>query len=404
MTKKPKLYTQGPAAGAKAPILIAHFEGAMDAGSAGSLAVVQLLRSLAPERVATFDTDMLIDYRSHRPVMEVDEWVTSDVTEPEIALDLLHDDAGTPILMLHGPEPDSRWKAFGNAVQDIVEKAGVEVVFSFHGLPAALPHTRPSSVHIQSTDRDLVPKQPLMGGQARFPAPLTSYLQFKMQKEGVTGVTLLATVPYYLSDVTFPKASSALLRRLSDLAGLQLPIGDLERGADEDASQVGRLLEINPDLKRTVSNLEQHFDSISAAAAEGIQLDAGQRSDADTVEDEIADALLDWDSMAEFEASGFPEAEQVEGGEVDSMGDALGDVIESYLKSRSKQKPAGRPSVPGNGYEVGASKPGPDESEEAPKRPRPRHRAPSPWEVARQAIEEAIDEGDGSGEQSTSEQ
>ena len=71
------LYTKGPAAGSKAPILIAHFEGAMDAGSAGTLAVVQLLTSLSPERVATFDTDLLIDYRSHRPVMEVDEWVTT---------------------------------------------------------------------------------------------------------------------------------------------------------------------------------------------------------------------------------------------------------------------------------------------------------------------------------------
>ena len=132
------LYTKGPAAGSKAPILIAHFEGAMDAGSAGTLAVVQLLTSLSPERVATFDTDLLIDYRSHRPVMEVDEWVTTEVTEPEIALDLVHDDAGTPILLLHGPEPDARWKLFRDAVGRLAEEAGVEAVFSFHGLPAAV--------------------------------------------------------------------------------------------------------------------------------------------------------------------------------------------------------------------------------------------------------------------------
>lgn len=122
MARIEDLYTKGPAAGSKAPILIAHFEGAMDAGSAGTLAVVQLLTSLSPERVATFDTDLLIDYRSHRPVMEVDEWVTTDMSEPEIALDLVHDDAGTPILLLHGPEPDARWKSFRDAVGTLAEE------------------------------------------------------------------------------------------------------------------------------------------------------------------------------------------------------------------------------------------------------------------------------------------
>ena len=334
MVDADSLYTQGPAAGSRAPILIAHFDGAMDAGSAGGLAVVQLLRSLTPQRVATFDTDLLLDYRSHRPVMEVDEWVTTDISEPEIALDLLHDDAGSPILLLHGPEPDARWNAFRDAVAHLADEAGVEIMFSFHGLPAAVPHTRPSTVHLQSTDRDLVPQQPLMGGQARFPAPFTSFLQFHLHKSGVSGLTLLSTVPYYLSDSTFPRASSALLRRLGDIASLKLPIGDLERGADEDESQVDNLLDSNPELQQTVRNLERHFDAISGgAAAEGAEVGEGSDGDAS-----LSGVLPDWNSAEGEDQSDFPEAELVEGRETESMADAIGAVIESYLRARSKQK------------------------------------------------------------------
>ena len=57
--KATDLYADGPAAGAKAKILLIHFDGAIDAGAAGRMAIGQLLRSLHNERVATFDADTL---------------------------------------------------------------------------------------------------------------------------------------------------------------------------------------------------------------------------------------------------------------------------------------------------------------------------------------------------------
>ena len=91
--KATDLYADGPAAGAKAKILLIHFDGAIDAGAAGRMAIGQLLRSLHNERVATFDADTLMDYRSHRPIVTVDNWVSSpDMVMPETVLDLVEDD------------------------------------------------------------------------------------------------------------------------------------------------------------------------------------------------------------------------------------------------------------------------------------------------------------------------
>lgn len=134
--KATDLYADGPAAGAKAKILLIHFDGAIDAGAAGRMAIGQLLRSLHNERVATFDADTLMDYRSHRPIVTVDNWVSSpDMVMPETVLDLVEDDMGNPILVLHGAEPDAHWESFTAAIREICERAGVEITFSLHGVP-----------------------------------------------------------------------------------------------------------------------------------------------------------------------------------------------------------------------------------------------------------------------------
>lgn len=296
------LYDEGPASGARAPILVTHFDGALDAGAAGSLAVMQVLRTLGGERVATFDSDEFIDYRSHRPVMTVEDWVTTGVEVPEIALDLVHDDLGNPVLFLHGPEPDAKWETFSQTVAELAHDAGVEVSVSIHGIPAGVPHTRPTPVHVQATDPALVPDQPQMAGTMQFPAPLSAFLQERLSTTGVEGVTLLAAVPYYMADNAYPRAASALLGRLSDLAGLALPVGDLERGATEDIAQVSALVEGNPEVERTVQALERHYD----AMAEGGSAPS------------ISDG--EWDA---------------------SEGRDIGDVIETYLANQARQAGGG---------------------------------------------------------------
>lgn len=51
------------------PVLVHGLDGYVDAGSGVSLAVAHLLNTLPHEVVATFDTDMLLDYRSRRPTL-----------------------------------------------------------------------------------------------------------------------------------------------------------------------------------------------------------------------------------------------------------------------------------------------------------------------------------------------
>ena len=221
------LYADGPAAGAKAKILLIHFDGAIDAGAAGRMAIRQLLRSLHNERVATFDADTLMDYRSHRPIVTVDNWVSSpDMVMPQTFLDLVEDDMGNPILVLHGAEPDAHWESFTAAIRDICERAGVEITFSLHGVPSGVPHTRPTPVHVQATDESLLPSgSNAISNHMQFPSPLSTFMQIRMGQQGIGGLALLGAVPYYMADTGYPAASSALLTSFAKFADLSLPVG-----------------------------------------------------------------------------------------------------------------------------------------------------------------------------------
>ena len=256
------LYADGPAAGAKAKILLIHFDGAIDAGAAGRMAIRQLLRSLHNERVATFDADALMDYRSHRPIVTVDNWVSSpDMVMPETVLDLVEDDMGNPILVLHGAEPDAHWESFTAAIRDICERAGVEITFSLHGVPSGVPHTRPTPVHVQATDESLLPSGGQIANHMQFPSPLSTFMQIRMGQQGIGGLALLGAVPYYMADTGYPAASSALLTSFAKFADLSLPVGDLEQGAAQDQESIEKLVEGNPEISHTVSALEEHFDA-----------------------------------------------------------------------------------------------------------------------------------------------
>src|SRR5260221_13824566 len=126
--------------------MLYYLDGFIDAGGAGRLLTAHLLSALEHTEVATFDVDSLIDYRSRRPVMTFakDHWESYDV--PELAVSLLHDAAGTPVLRLKGPEADQAWNSFTDAVRAVPLALRVRLPGGDLGTPAGVPHPRAPGV------------------------------------------------------------------------------------------------------------------------------------------------------------------------------------------------------------------------------------------------------------------
>ena len=186
-------------------VLIHYFEGAMDAGNAGALAVDQLLMTLPSERVATFDIDALVDYRARRPTMTFVHNNYSSVVMPELVLDLLHDDDGEDVLLLHGSEPDYRWDEFVGAVAHLAVSMGVSQAVGMSGIPMAVPHTRPTYVHHHGSQPDLLPNQPELFGHVELPGSMSAYLELRLGELGLDSRGVSAAIPHYVARDEFPQ-------------------------------------------------------------------------------------------------------------------------------------------------------------------------------------------------------
>ncbi|NLI19552.1 MAG: PAC2 family protein [Actinomycetales bacterium] len=243
------------------PVLIQATHSPMDAGQAAMLFSEHLVDSLQHERIATFDPDQLINYRQHRPPMVFEDWRFTDYAEPEIALDLLRDDEGTPLLLLHGPEPDLQWNRFTDAVIALADRFGVQITYAVQGIPMGVPHTRPVHLTMHATDRELIGEQPDIFGTIQVPGHVAGLIEYRLGRRGHKAVGITASVPHYLASSPFPPAASALVRRVAQHADLALPVGELEAAAARIRAEIAEQVNTQPEVLALVSALEAQYDS-----------------------------------------------------------------------------------------------------------------------------------------------
>ena len=255
-----------------APVLVLSLEGFMDAGGAGKGLVDHLLSTLDHRVIARFDTDLLVDYRARRPEMLFVEDHFERYSAPELAIRLAHDLAGTPFLLLTGPEPDVQWERFVAAVTGLIRRFGVRLVVSVHGIPMAVPHTRPLGVTAHATRPELVTLVNPWRGEIRLPSSATALLELRLGEAGLDAMGFVAHVPHYLAESDYPDASLALLRSISAATGLQLPTDALSEAAGRIRRLVQEQVDQSEEVGRVVHALETQFDAYVGGTTRGNML------------------------------------------------------------------------------------------------------------------------------------
>nr|WP_042198754.1 PAC2 family protein [Kibdelosporangium sp. MJ126-NF4]CEL23534.1 hypothetical protein [Kibdelosporangium sp. MJ126-NF4] len=249
-------------------VLLHHFDGFMDAGSAGASLVEQLLSAGENRVIARFDIDGLLDYRARRPPMtfEQDHW--ADYQAPELVVRLLHDQVGTPFLLLTGPEPDFRWEAFITAVRQLVERWGVRLTIGIHGIPMGVPHTRPLGLTAHATRPDLVADYRPMFSRVQVPGNVSSLLELRLGESGHDAVGFAAHVPHYLVQSTYPAAALVLLEALTQATSLVLAPGALTESSRRADAEIARQVAESDQVAEVVAALEQQYDAFTSAKEE----------------------------------------------------------------------------------------------------------------------------------------
>jgi len=236
---------------------------AVDAGSAGEIAVEHVTEELATTRLVTFDVDQLLDYRSKRVGMtfDADRWSAYD--EPYLAIDHVADREGTGFLLLHGSEPDLQWERVVAAVKGLVERFDVSLTVGFHGIPMGVPHTRPLSLTAHGTRPGLVDDYTSFFGTVRVPGSLAALLEYRLGEAGHDAIGFTVHVPHYLAQARYAPAAVVALRHVERATGLDLATGLLAEAAADATIEVEKQVGESGEVKAVVKALEEQYDAFT---------------------------------------------------------------------------------------------------------------------------------------------
>ena len=245
-------------------VLLYYLDGFIDAGAAGRLLAAHLLSTLDHQRIARFDVDSLLDYRSRRPVMTFSKDHWEDYETPMLELALLHDIAGTPFLLLSGLEPDREWDAFTAAVSQLSASLGVRVAVGFHGIPMGVPHTRQLGVTAHATQPGLIEGYRPLVDKLQVPGSAAALLEYRLGAENRAAIGFAVHVPHYLAQAAYPAAAVTLLESVQRVTGLELPADALRESARRTDLEIARQVEGSEEVAQVVHALEEQYDAFTA--------------------------------------------------------------------------------------------------------------------------------------------
>ena len=250
------------------PTLIVAMQGYADAGHAVEGAAGHLKAALDSRTLATFNNDELIDYRSRRPMVTLNEHEISDVDEIDLDIRVMRDSKGESFLLLSGPEPDLRWEAFSKSVADLADRFNVDKTICLYAAPMGAPHTRPLVVSAHGNDRELVGTMFTFDGMVSVPGAAAVMIERELHARGRRVAGYTAHVPHYVASSPYPQAVYQLLQSVSDTSNLQFPLRSIERDMERVAQQLAEQTGSSEEIAQVVEQLEQHYDSEMASYRE----------------------------------------------------------------------------------------------------------------------------------------
>ena len=253
--------------------MVVVLDGFLDAGKAAGRAA-QHLADLCDggSVVATFDVDQLHDYRARRPAVTfaVDHYEAFDA--PRLVVRLLRDAGGTPYLLLHGPEPDTRWEGFARAVRTVIERFGVTRTVQIASVPMAVPHTRPIALTPHANDPSLLSGTSPWRSELRVPSSAQALLEIRLGEWGHPAQGFVAHIPHYLGQLEYPQAAAVLLEQVERAARLTIDLSGLHAEAEDREAEIESYLAANAEVAEVVAALERQYDSFARAEESGNNL------------------------------------------------------------------------------------------------------------------------------------
>ena len=274
------------------PVMVAAFEGWNDAADAASNAVRHLAEVLDADLFGAMDAEDYYDFQVNRPVLALDDegereivWPTTRFSVARVPVASARSEAAESetevvaaavagagfrdVVLVHGIEPNMRWRSFCEELFDLARDLGVTTIVSLGALLADVPHTRPVPVSGSSSNEELQGAHGLDKPTLQGTTGINGVLQEMARHEDIDLVSFWAAVPHYVAQAPCPKATLALIRRIEDVLDLTIPLGELPEEARAWETGVDELAAEDSEVAEYVRTLEEAKDTAELPEASG---------------------------------------------------------------------------------------------------------------------------------------
>jgi hypothetical protein len=247
------------------PTVVVALDAWVDAGAASTAAAGLLADGPI---VATFEVDVLYDYRARRPTLDIVDGRPDSLAWPEISL-RRSSGAGLDLLVLTGPEPDFRWRELAADLAQLAVRLGVSEWITLGAIPAAVPHSRAVPVLGTESRPGLLRGgvQPGPMGLLRVPSACVSVIDMAVTEAGVPTLGYFAQVPHYVSG-PYPAAALALLQKLERHLGTSLNAGNLAEEAEQLRVRLDTAAALDDKTRDYIARLEGMVDESALPSGE----------------------------------------------------------------------------------------------------------------------------------------
>ena len=252
-------------------VLVVAFDGWNDAGEAASAAIAHLRESGAYREVFAVDPELYFDYQYTRPQVRLDADGSRRLVWPDATLwRPLHPSDGTRLWLLSGVEPARAWQAFAAELIDAALREDITGLIALGSMMSDVPHTRPISVFAGSDNDKLRAALGLEKPTYEGPAGILTVVSAAAEAAGIPCAALWASVPHYVAGHTpSPKATLALLDRLTELTGAVIPRGELPAESLAWEASIDAAASDDEEMTEYIHQLEQTRDTWDSPEASG---------------------------------------------------------------------------------------------------------------------------------------
>ena len=261
-------------------VLIVAFEGWSDAADASS-AALRFINAEGDYALAySVDSEDYYDFQYTRPQFKLQadgsrnlQWPEAKILRPKSSATSA-DPSEVEYWLLGGMEPALKWASFAEELIEVAVSEEIEAIIIMAAMLSDAPHSRPIKVWGFS-ESESIRKQFPWTERSNYEGPCgaISILEETALLAQIPTISLWASLPHYVSSAgelnESPKATLALLDKLTELCGYRFERSGWEIKAQEWESKITEASEDDDELRSYIAELERTRDTWDSPDASG---------------------------------------------------------------------------------------------------------------------------------------